>query len=87
MVGMAVFLWGPHPWAAGLRWPHDCAEPPLACPGRSSPGPLGAVTRLISAPCCLQRNSCLLGVLCVHLFSTHCGAGPLPDSVLGTWNK
>lgn len=33
MVGVAVFPWGPHPWAGGLRWPQDCAEPPLAPPG------------------------------------------------------
>lgn len=87
MVWGAVFPWGSHAWAAGLRWTHDCAEPPLAPGRRLSLRPLGAVTRFTSGPCCLQRDSCLLGVLCVHLFSTHCRASPLPGSVLGTWNK
>lgn len=76
MVWVAVFPWGPHAWAAGLRWTHDCAEPPLAPRGRSPPGPLGAVTRLASGPCCLQWGSCH-SEFCVFICSAPT-VGPAP---------
>lgn len=84
MVWVAVFPWGPHAWAAGLRWTHDCAEPPLAPRGSWT---LGGGYPARFWPLMPPAGLVPLGVLCVHLFSTHCRASPLPGSVLGTWNK